>query len=177
MADEEGYGKKTGKVPLSFFAVGDSSDSESESEDEEVVQTPMVSRSTDAKVVLPKSKLPSPQTLFATVGRPAFLNSAKDKDADVDWNSLSKRYESSFSSRSQVEYFAPPAPVSLTSAAEDEYDDAVVSSAPVKYKKQATEIQKHMIVHQKRAADIRVLDLQKQDGQSGKHSFYTCISL
>lgn len=167
MADEEDFesDKKTGKGPLSFFAVVDSSesDSESESEEEEVVKTSGVSKAAESKQLSPVSKLPSPQTLFATVGRPAFLDTAKEQATNIDWNSLSKRYETSF--QSQVEYSAPPAPVSLTSVAEDEYDEGVFSSAPVKYKKQPTDIQKHMIVHQKRAADIRVLDLQAPDGQ------------
>ena len=171
MADEEEQenhkesegDSKTGKGPLSFFAVGDSSESESESEVEEVTKTAVISKSVKAKEFSPTSKLPSPQTLFATVGRPSFLDTARDLETNIDWNSLSKRYESSF--LNPVEYSSPPAPVSVASAAEDEYDEAVVSSAPVKYKKQPTDIQKHMVVHKKRSADIRVLDLQAPDGQ------------
>lgn len=135
------------KDPLSFFTAGDassSSDSESDKETDKDNQDNWKSKSWDKKVSSPKTKLPSPTTLFATVGRPSFLETKEENY--VDWNSLSKRYEPNT-------YSAPP--VQFSSVAEsresEEYEDAVISSAPVKYGKEISDIQKHLVVHEKRS--------------------------
>ena len=79
---------------LGFFSAAVSS-SESESEDEEETPSKSVARerspSVDKQEVGPSSgKLPSPSTLFATVGRPDFL--AKP-DPEIDWYDLKTKQE------------------------------------------------------------------------------------
>lgn len=143
-AHEESSDKKD---PLSFFTaedLGSSSDSESDEETSTDNQDSLKSNSSVKKVSSPKTKLPSPTTLFATVGRPSFLETKEENY--VDWNSLSKRYEPNT-------YSAPP--VQFSSVAEsresEEYEDAVISSAPVKYGKEISDIQKHLVIHEKRS--------------------------
>lgn len=138
------------KDPLSFFTAGDSSsssDSESDNDPGEDKESRLKSSSSVKKASSPKTKLPSPTTLFATVGRPAFLESKEE--SPVNWNSLSKRYEPNT-------YSAPP--VQFLSVAEsrdnEEYEDAVISSAPVKYGKEMSDIQKHLVVHDKRSVKV-----------------------
>ena len=138
---------KDGKDPLSFFTAGDSSsssDSENEKETEEDKKHCLNSKDVMKKVSSPKTKLPSPTTLFATVGRPSFLET-KDENY-VDWNSLSKRYEPNT-------YSAPPVQFCSVSESRDseDYEDAVISSAPVKYGKELSDIQKHLVIHEKRS--------------------------
>lgn len=137
------------KDPLSFFTAGDSSsssDSESDNDADEDKDSKFKS-STAKKASSPKTKLPSPTTLFATVGRPAFLESKEE--SYVDWNSLSKRYEPNT-------YSAPPVQFSCVAESRDseEYEDAVISSAPVKYGKEISDIQKHLVVHDKRSVKV-----------------------
>lgn len=77
--------------PLSFFAGEASSSSESESEEED----DSARRESEAKG-LPEGpqdseKLPSPSTLFATVGRPAFLDNPMEKH--IDWDRFVKNPE------------------------------------------------------------------------------------
>lgn len=136
------------KDPLSFFSAEDSdSSSDSESDEETRQEDSDYYKSNDSgkQNVSPASKLPSPTTLFATVGRPSFLETKEDNY--VDWNSLSKSYEPNT-------YSAPP--VQFASVAEirdsEEYDeDAVISSASVKYGKEISDIQKHLVIHEKRS--------------------------
>ena len=135
------------KDPLSFFTAGDSSsssDSDSDKETENDNQASLKSKNPAEKASSTKTKLPSPTTLFATVGRPSFLETKEENT--VDWNSLSKRYEPNT-------YSAPP--VQFTSVTEsresEEYEDAVISSAPVKYGKEISDIQKHLVIHEKRS--------------------------
>ena len=138
------------KDPLSFFTAGDSSsssDSESDKDVEEHEEGTFKSNSSAKRPSSTKTKLPSPTTLFATVGRPAFLESKEENH--VDWDSLSKRYEPNT-------YSAPP--VQFSSIAEsresEEYEDAVISSAPVKYGKEISDIQKHLVIHDKRSVKV-----------------------
>ena len=145
MADTDEKGEEDKRDPLSFFTAGDSSsnsDSDSDGETENDFQKK--SKTSKEEVLSPKTKLPSPTTLFATVGRPSFLETKEE--SIVDWDSLSKRYEPNT-------YSAPP--VQFTSVAEsrdsEEYEDAVISSAPVKYGKEMSDIQKHLVVHEKRS--------------------------
>ena len=71
--------------PLSFFAGEDSSDSESEGENEPKEATEKAEEEDRP------DKLPSPDTLFATVGRPSFLNtSLTPSDRDVNWDRFVK---------------------------------------------------------------------------------------
>ena len=151
MADEKSNEVQEPNDPLSFFAAGgDSSDSDSD-EDAESSKLHNQPNRSDEHEKSPESKLPSPRTLFATVGRPAFLD--KKEEYDLDWNSLSKRYEPS------VSYAAPPVQFNAATEQNDEYDDAVISSAPIKYKREASEIQKHLLVHHKRTAEaLKILD-------------------
>ncbi|XP_020612444.1 UPF0690 protein C1orf52 homolog isoform X2 [Orbicella faveolata] len=149
------------KDPLSFFTAGDSSsssDSESDKDAEEHEEGTLTSNSSGRKPSLTKTKLPSPTTLFATVGRPAFLESKEE--SHVDWDSLSKRYEPNT-------YSAPP--VQFSSVAEsresEEYEDAVISSAPVKYGKEISDIQKHLVIHDKRSVKV-ALNILNDRGES-----------
>lgn len=137
------------KDPLSFFTAGDSSSSsDSESDNDADKDKESKSKSSTAKKASsPKTKLPSPTTLFATVGRPAFLETKEE--SYVDWNSLSKRYEPNTYSAPPVQF--PPAAESRDS---EEYEDAVISSAPVKYGKEISDIQKHLVVHDKRSVKV-----------------------
>ncbi len=71
--------------PLSFFAGDDSSDSESENEDNKARKQDAVPSS------LPPTsdnKLPSPNTLFASVGKPSFLNNSSR--SYVNWDKFLK---------------------------------------------------------------------------------------
>lgn len=136
------------KDPLSFFAAGDSSSSsDSESDNNDDDKGSSLKSSTSIKnTTSPATKLPSPTTLFATVGRPAFLESKEE--SYVDWNSLSKRYEPNT-------YSAPPVQSSVAESRDsEEYEDAVISSAPVKYGKEMSDIQKHLVVHDKRSVKV-----------------------
>ncbi|XP_068726944.1 UPF0690 protein C1orf52 homolog [Montipora capricornis] len=149
------------KDPLSFFTAGDSgsnSDSESEGDTEEENQD--FSKSKDSgKSTAPATKLPSPTTLFATVGRPSFLETKEDNY--VDWNSLSKCYEPNT-------YSAPPvqfSPVTEGRDSEDYAEDAVISSAPVKYGKELSDIQKHLVIHEKRSVTT-ALNILNDRGES-----------
>ena len=153
MADEEDSTSQEQSDPLSFFtAGGDSSDSDSDEDEETHSNEPSNEPKESVEEKSPKSKLPSPHTLFATVGRPAFLETKEE--SHLDWNSLSKRYEPS------VTYTAPPVQFTARPEESDEYsDDAVISSAPIKYKKEASDIQKHLLVHHKRTAEaLKILD-------------------
>lgn len=148
------------KDPLSFFTAGDSSsssDSESESDVKDDKQDKLKSNSSGANVSALKTKLPSPTTLFATVGRPAFLETKEE--SYVDWNSLSKRYEPNT-------YSAPPVQFSTVteSRESEEYEDAVISSAPVKYGKEMSDIQKHLVIHEKRSV-ATALNILKERGE------------
>ncbi|KAL9989584.1 hypothetical protein ACROYT_G004148 [Oculina patagonica] len=148
------------KDPLSFFTAGDSSsssDSESDNDADEDKESKSKS-STAKKASSPKTKLPSPTTLFATVGRPAFLETKEE--SYVDWNSLSKRYEPNTYSAPPVQF--PPAAESRDS---EEYEDAVISSAPVKYGKEISDIQKHLVVHDKRSVKV-ALNILNDRGES-----------
>lgn len=141
-ADLSSDHSEDGKDPLSFFTAGDScssSDSENEEETKEDKKEDVI-----RKVSTPNTKLPSPSTLFATVGRPSFLET-KDENY-VDWNSLSKRYEPNTYSAAPVQFSS----VSESRDSED-YEDAVISSAPVKYGKELSDIQKHLVIHEKRS--------------------------
>lgn len=149
------------KDPLSFFSAGDSSstsDSENESDVRDDDQDKLKSKSPAGNASALKTKLPSPTTLFATVGRPAFLETKEE--SYVDWNSLSKRYEPNT-------YSAPPVqfpPVTESSRDSEEYEDAVISSAPVKYGKEISDIQKHLVVHEKRSVTT-ALNILKERGK------------
>lgn len=71
--------------PLSFFADEDSSDSESEG-----TPTPQEVPEKDEEDDRP-DKLPSPDTLFATVGRPSFLSTTLNPfDREVNWDRFVK---------------------------------------------------------------------------------------
>ncbi|XP_067056705.1 UPF0690 protein C1orf52 homolog [Acropora muricata] len=150
------------KDPLSFFSAADSdSSSDSDSDEETKKEYRDYDKSNDSgkQNVSPASKLPSPTTLFATVGRPSFLETKEDNY--VDWNSLTKSYEPNT-------YSAPP--VQFASVAEirgsEEYDDdAVISSAPVKYGKEISDIQKHLVVHEKRSVTA-ALNILNDRGES-----------
>lgn len=167
MADEplNKEGNSADKDPLSFFTAGDSSsnsDSENESDVRNDEQDKLKSNSPAGNASAAKTKLPSPTTLFATVGKPAFLETKEE--SYVDWNSLSKRYEPS-------SYSAPPVqfpPVTESSRDSEEYEDAVISSAPVKYGKEISDIQKHLVVHEKRSVTTALNILKERGGSAPK---------
>ena len=133
---------------LSFFTADDNdSSSESDSDEERFKTTAKEAEGNGSVEGDPKDKLPSPSTLFATVGKPKFLDRPLE-DEDVDWNSLSKRYEPLFE-YSSVSY--PAETVDLSSA---ERTEASVSGAPVKYKREISETTRHMFLHGKRSVDM-----------------------
>jgi hypothetical protein len=142
------------KDPLSFFAVGDdssssSSDSDSDEDDKQRYVSQDKNNDTNNSKGMRASKLPSPHTLFATVGRPSFLNTTQEESI-VDWDKLSTKYNPAI-------YASAPV-VSLEEREKDDtYSDAMISSTPLKYGKELSEIQKHMVLHSKRGSDIRLL--------------------
>ena len=126
--------------PLSFFAGEDSSDSESEGEQEPKEATEKVEE------VDRPDKLPSPDTLFATVGRPSFLNtSLTPSDRDVNWDRFVKNdTEENVHSDGTHAAVAPPTGLddsrrnissSLSIAIASTYTTPSheISAAPVKY--------------------------------------------
>jgi hypothetical protein len=130
---------------LSFFTADDNETS-SESENEESCQThePTTTETTHANI---HNKLPSPSTLFATVGKPKFLEIPLEEN-DVDWNSLSKRYEPLF------EYSSVSYPAETVDLESDERNEASISGAPIKYKTEISETKRHLFLHGKRSADL-----------------------
>ncbi|EDO47174.1 predicted protein [Nematostella vectensis] len=147
--------------PLSFFSTGDddssSSDSDSENDKEHDTDNSEV---TKKQLHSPESKLPSPDTLFATVGRPSFLATTKEENT-IDWDVISKRCEPNMSV-----YSAPP--MSLKERENSaEYNDAMITSQPQKYGKELSDIQKHLLVHGKRPAnDIRAMTHREGSGEA-----------
>lgn len=71
--------------PLSFFAGDDSSDSDSEGGQERGKSSPNTVTECSESTT---GKLPSPSTLFATVGRPSFLENPQEKH--LDWDNFVK---------------------------------------------------------------------------------------
>ena len=76
--------------PLAFFA-GESSESDSEEEEDDtaqgkVNQAPL--RTPESRTEESVAKLPSPNTLFATVGRPSFLDNPLDRH--INWDHFVK---------------------------------------------------------------------------------------
>ena len=130
---------------LSFFTADDN-DTSSESENEEESSTKDEPKTTLTETCQP-NKLPSPSTLFATVGKPKFLETPLEQN-DVDWNSLSKRYEPLF------EYSSVSCPVETVDLESDERNEASISGAPIKYKSEISETKKHLFLHGKRSADL-----------------------
>ena len=130
---------------LSFFTA-DENETSSESE-EEKDSSPTHEATTTASETFEQNKLPSPSTLFATVGKPKFLETPLEQN-DVDWNSLSKRYEPLF------EYSSVSCPTETVDLESDERNEASISGAPLKYKTEISETKKHLFLHGKRAADL-----------------------
>ena len=128
---------------LSFFTADDNeTSSESENEEESITTNePLTKTSTQA------NKLPSPTTLFATVGKPKFLETPLEQN-DVDWNALSKRYEPLF------EYSSVSYPAESVDLESEERNDASISGAPIKYKTEISETKRHLFLHGKRSADL-----------------------
>ena len=132
---------------FSFFTADDNdSSSESESEDELTSkQEPTSTSNTEASL---ENKLPSPSTLFATVGKPKFLEKPLEQN-DVDWNSVSRRYEPLF------EYSSVSCPSGeMVDLESDERNEASISGAPIKYKTEISETKRHLFLHGKRAVDL-----------------------
>lgn len=174
MADEvDKQNKNADKDPLSFFAAGDDSSS-SDSEDEGYDNQNDVKEVKNDEASDPKdsgaSKLPSPHTLFATVGRPSFLNTTLQEESTVDWDKLSTKYNPSI-------YAAAPV-VSLEEREKDDtYSDAMITSNPMKYGKELTDIQKHIVLHGKRGSDIRLMTHRESAEKSpGEKSLIFCFA-
>ena len=97
--------------PLNFFAAGDDS---SDSEEEDAGDRDSRTDKTSEAVNDGADKLPSPNSLFKSVGRPSFLNNPNEKF--IDWDRFVKRNtEVEESSVHESEgYVAIPPPDSLT---------------------------------------------------------------
>lgn len=128
---------------LSFFTADDNETSSESENEEESCQThePTTTETSNA------NKLPSPSTLFATVGKPKFLETPLEQN-DVDWNSLSKRYEPLF------EYSSVSYPAETVDLESNERNEASISGAPIKYKTEISETKRHLFLHGKRSADL-----------------------
>ena len=128
---------------LSFFtADDDETSSESENEEESSTTNEPLTKTTSQA-----NKLPSPTSLFATVGKPKFLETPLEQN-DVDWNALSKRYEPLF------EYSSVSYPAETVDLESEERNDASISGAPIKYKTEISETKRHLFLHGKRSADL-----------------------
>ncbi|XP_046845458.1 uncharacterized protein LOC124439277 [Xenia sp. Carnegie-2017] len=133
---------------LSFFTANDD-DSSSESDNEcdkhdfhkEPITTP------ETCIAVADNKLPSPSTLFATVGKPKFLETAL-KPNEVDWNSISRRFEPLY------EYSSVSCPAESVDLESEERNEASISGAPIKYKTEISETKRHLFLHGKRSADL-----------------------
>lgn len=126
--------------PLSFFAAEDSSDSESEG-----IPSPQEVPEKDEEDTRP-DKLPSPDTLFATVGRPSFLSTTLNPSGrEVNWDRFVKNdTEENVHSDGMYAAIAPPSDLessrgnissSLSIAIASTYTTPSheISAAPVKY--------------------------------------------
>ena len=131
---------------LSFFTADDDETSSESENEEESSQTHETTTTTETETSH-ANKLPSPSTLFATVGKPKFLETPLEHN-DVDWNSLSKRYEPLF------EYSSVSCPVETVDLESDERNEASISGAPIKYKTEISETKRHLFLHGKRSADL-----------------------
>ena len=133
--------------PLSFFAGEDSSDSESEGEPESEKLSEKVEE--DSR----PDKLPSPDTLFATVGRPSFLcTSLNPSNREVNWDRFVKNdTEENVHSDGTHAAIAPPSDLenfrgnissSLSIAIASTYTTPSheISAAPVKYANPKTDV-------------------------------------
>ena len=132
--------------PLSFFATEDSSDSESEE-----IPVPQEVQEKDEENDRP-DKLPSPDTLFATVGRPSFLSTTLNpSDREVNWDRFVKN-DTTENVHSDGTYaaIAPPSDLeqsrgnissSLSIAIASTYTTPSheISAAPVKYTRTKTD--------------------------------------
>ena len=129
--------------PLSFFAGEDSSDSESEGDPEP--ENPLEKVEEDDSR---PDKLPSPDTLFATVGRPSFLSTSLNPSSgrrEVNWDHFVKNdTEENVHSDGTHAAIAPPSDLensrgnissSLSIAIASTYTTPSheISAAPVKY--------------------------------------------
>ena len=129
--------------PLSFFAGEDSSDSESEGDPEPENPSEKVEED-DSR----PDKLPSPDTLFATVGRPSFLSTSLNPTSgrrEVNWDHFVKNdTEENVHSDGTHAAIAPPSDLensrgnissSLSIAIASTYTTPSheISAAPVKY--------------------------------------------
>ena len=131
---------------LSFFTANNSDSSSDSDSDEDKIRPEIPTNSGDIQKHN-EHKLPSPTTLFATVGKPKFLDRPLE-DEDIDWTSLSKRYEPLYE-YSSVSY--PSETVDLSSA---ERTEASITGAPVKYKTEISETKRHLFLHGKRTVDL-----------------------
>ena len=132
--------------PLSFFAGEDSSDSDGEGEPEPEKQPERVEE--DSR----PDKLPSPDTLFATVGRPSFLSTSLNPSGrrEVNWDRFVKNdTEENIHADGTHAAIAPPSDLensrgnissSLSIAIASTYTTPSheISAAPVKYSKPRT---------------------------------------
>lgn len=130
---------------LSFFTADDN-DTSSESENDE--ESSLGSNIKHESESSHPNKLPSPTTLFATVGKPKFLETPSIEANEVDWNRISKRYEPLF------EYSSVSCPVEHVDLESDERNEASISGAPIKYKTEVSETKRHLFLHGKRSADL-----------------------
>ena len=97
--------------PLNFFAAGEDS-SDSDEEDDSRARDPRTGDASDAEKG-DADKLPSPDSLFKSVGRPTFLKDPNEKF--IDWDRFVKTSEAEEPSVHESEdgYAAIPPPASL----------------------------------------------------------------
>lgn len=125
--------------PLSFFAAGDSSSSESDSGDEEntAAQDKEVGEEPLNAPGSPKGvdKLPSPDTLFATVGRPAFLDNPLE--GHINWDRFVKTPdplpEPNVHSSGNYAAIPPPKEEDLGGSAKMSAGVDTISAPPIRY--------------------------------------------
>lgn len=149
--------------PLSFFAGDSSSDSDSE-EDQGKVETLPQGKEHPEDV---PGRLPSPSTLFATVGKPSFLKNPQDKDLDWD-NFVKNDLETEQSDTHDGTHAAIPPPSddstgqskviqsSLSTAIAKTYSHdspSEISAAPVRYANQSDVDSKYRVVSDKVSID------------------------
>lgn len=149
---------------LSFFTADDT-DTSSESDSDEDLTTEKTADCNASFEPSNEKKLPSPSTLFATVQKPKFLDKPVE-DADIDWSSLSKRYEPLYQ-YSSASY--PGETVDLSSA---ERTEATITGAPVKYKREISETKRHLFLHGKRSVDLSNTSEETPAGAQGMEKIF-----
>lgn len=120
--------------PLSFFAAGDGSSSESEDEDATNSKDQHTERRSDG-VEDDAAKLPSPDSLFKSVGRPSFLHDPNDKY--INWERFvkndSEQEEPNIHESDSYAAIPPPSSLNSTGTVTSKLTRTILGSGEVEF--------------------------------------------